>query len=40
MFNKNTREQCEICPNLTKKDTRMTSIEMSTLLVDIILVSF
>ena len=35
---KNTRKQCEICPKLTKTDTRTTSIDMNTHLVDVILI--
>ena len=38
--NKNTRKLCEICPKLTKKDTRIISIDMNIQLVDVALVSF
>ena len=31
--NKNTRQQCEIYPKLTKKDTRTTSIDINTQLI-------
>ena len=38
--NENTRKQCEICPKLTQKDTRMMPIDINIQLVDIALVSF
>ena len=38
--NNNTRKQSEICPKLTKKDTRTMSIDTSTQLVDVTQVFF
>ena len=38
--NENTRKRSKICQELTKKDTRTTSIDMNTQLVDVALVSF
>ena len=38
--NKSTRKRCELCPELTKQDTRMTSIDIDTQLIDVTLVSF
>ena len=38
--NKNTRKQCEVCPKLTKRDTRTMSIDINTQLTDVALVSF
>ena len=37
---KNTKKQRKICPKLTKKDNRTTSIDMITQLFDLTLVSF
>ena len=41
LFNiKSTRKRYEICPKLTKKDTRTMSIDVNSQLVGVALVSF